>query len=804
MQASAFSPALLGLSTPSGPRTTSSALTPTFSAGRRASQFHHALPAEQAPLDCTELAAPPDAYLRDTLDATLDLRGLFTTPTSATSALTDALERLSDAAAAGLTKTETPEQKETRLTMMSADVDKIMDEHVQQLVMLTQNEIIGPAITLLQSEFSASAEEACTAEHARYLDCLGKLNAMLRAGAAPSLFSRAATAEEKFETDRFEKFHISLEGNLERVDATRRRIETFKMVQDQLATRISEDAESALRILGDAREGGRATDTQLDEMFATIGTASTEQNKKRLIEIDSEIKTQRTVLSGLLESIQLNITECYPAPDLDWNDGVRSHHSNKNLMKDYSLDKKLDILGAPSAATGDRWIAHNQLYVLVNSAMTNAILPSVVRAGRQRSATNVHWQPYSLADWRAAPTKDEGFHPSKLIHTKEYYYSQNVTMWIKARTAHDDIVDKALSGLIMTNVGGKEITSSVEENDFVMLVSYFLQYHMQQGMSDAHLLTMFYYSMGEAFKATEDIAAETHLFRKKLQDAKRCGIRVSFNGSMAVATPQLIDRHASFVDYLRDFRDCPADVDPNDVLPIMENYLGAVERGARRIKDIPRPSAQSARGGQRFRALVADIDGTKPPSEKLSEKDASGDFRVICQAQGCENTVGKKILAKMKLTGLVNKGIQPHSVLCDNCVNKLHTTGSQKMKGGHTRKANSRSSRKMLAALGKITLPDDQNTAGKRNGKKRGKKSDDDDDDTQNNACSTDSAGSAASAKSQLPAGAYVPLEKALEWRNKSRSDVAGLSMNMGGLSAATVVSDADFDRLMEADTAVP
>ena len=676
----------------------------------------------------------------------------------------------------------------------------MLDTLLEGLGGVITTEVVTPLASAIFAEASDLINEASCNEYERYVDVIGVLNKMAAAAnRGPDNTAVTFSRAELFEQDRYERFHLLLEDILTHVDKTRANIQQFKKIEEACATSVSSSANEALGHLHDQEE---VSSEQLDAVFRVLEREGRDTNKERLDKTQAEIKALKSVLDGLLESIIHAVAKHYPAPDADW---TKRGGREDRIIKDYRLDKKLDLLGDPDPNVGDKWMTYNTLFCIVNSTTTFTVLPGLVRSCKQRSVTNVHWQPPSTAEWNKRVTATTPkFHVSRLTHSREYYLSQNMSLWIKVAAGHDDVCARATSGSISTYVGGRDIVSEVPEHDFVSMYSYYIQYHMQQAMSKMHLLAQFYYSMGDGFRAAKDISSEVVNLRKKLPESIRTGVKLQYNGWAPPAYFVLADRHPSFVDLLRDFRECPNDVDPNDSILCIDKFLRCVEKGSRSLRDIRPPdmaNRDTRRAEQRYRALLLDvipalaIDAPEE-SEDTTDSPASGDFKCMCQAAGCKNEVSWADVKKCRCDRLVKKKIQPKGILCRDCVDIMHNKGRIGMEDGTTRRSSSKAGRRTLAALGLIEsefVPPAQASPPKP------------DDDTASSLGSSNTSESGAPQTAlgvvNTEAGQFVPLETVLQLREHLLRGTIPSSAAAQAASGMHVLTDSEINQLMFGDS---
>lgn len=662
---------------------------------------------------------------------------------------------------------------------------------------------IEPMLDRMWSELQSAFDDASQKEYARYVDAVQNINELIteQQNEAKS-FKPKRTSQEKFEENRYVSFHTHLESILAKVDQTKGRIRQYKRIESMITAKISRTANEALKHMPDDQD---PEEDDLDELFKTLkqAKADDEDANERLVDVQKEIKSLRAVLDGHTEAILEAVAEYYPAPEQDWTT-TSDRGGQQSIIKNYRIDKQIDLIGPADATTGDKWINYNVLYFLVNAKSTFAILPGLIRCARQRSTTNVHWQPPGLNEWAEEPTAHKDFHVSKLIHTKEYVFQQSTSMWIKLSSVHDDIVQRARSGEITTHVGGKEIDSHVEDNDFLQLFSYYVQYHMQTTLVSGYILAQFFGSMGDAFFSTQDIVSEVQVFRKKLTNAKRVGLKLNYNGTILPAYLELVNRHGRFVDLLRGYSDCPAHIDPSDCLKAVEKFLSLVEKGARTLREIPEPtdSHRARRSGERYKALLTDVNwvGEKHTGNQNNHNTGNRDDskfslklkggKVICQRANpdCNKAVGRNIITKLRLSRLVEKGTQPHSVFCDACTNEWLKVGTLKTKSGDTRTAKSRPGKRILAALGKVKKSPTKD-------KKEGGEPEHE----------TPPAKILATTQCHAAGERYIPLSKLIEYKKRAENAAAPTSGSSLSDSTITIVPDDEIDFLFApSETSLP
>ena len=557
-------------------------------------------------------------------------------------------------------------------------------------------DLLQPYSAIVFREAATLCRKQQLDDYVAYRDAVKKL--------APTSAPTKHEIQVNFEQQRYENCYLELNKILGDIVASKHQIAKYK--------RIEQKVSQALSSLTNPFDDNDDLPEDLSGLFTELGDDRHVGKRKELENVQAEIKTLRAVLRGQVESVSTIIASHYPSPDQDWiRLGEGDSQSTKSRGRDFKIDPKLNITGPPNAAVAHKWMSYVSLYLLQEGMSVFTLLPVIFRVSRQKTLTSQHWQATPLSEWMKRDddlTEEEraGFHESKLVHVREAFASQNMAMFIKAHTAHPDMVERATTGMIITAAGGADVESTVEENDFCSLFSYWVMYHMQQSRVGNHMLTQFFYHLWEAFKITDDVLAVCIRYKKRLADAKRVGVKISYEGVITPAYLELVDRTPSFIPILSQYRIMPKGTNPHDALSCVDPFLTQVERGARSIRDIPKPdySKVSTKNAKtRYTAMVADLDSHLGGGADTSVAIAGTCPVVPCQALRCNENVSEEVLKKTRNYDKAVSGVELKYILCDKCCKKMNTDASIKLKNGKTRSASSKFGRKTLAQLG-ITI----------------------------------------------------------------------------------------------------
>ena len=318
-------------------------------------------------------------------------------------------------------------------------------------------------------------------------------------------------------------------------------------------------------------------------------------------------------------------------------------------------------------------------------------------------------------------------------------------------------------------------------------------------------------------------------YRRRTKDAHRMGLKIQYGGVILPAYLAALNRHPSFVDFLKDYNPRPAHVDEDDALKIMDPFLCDMERGVNTLRDIRAPEASHRNGTDRYQALLLDIGETCPevPSKYYDDDDdddvtsaaavATGTknpahLDIECQGKPngkeCKRFVGARSLAKMGLLEKAKAGETFPSILCDGCAMIMHKSPDGiPMKNGPNRKSNTKAGRRLIAQLGinsqraaaskpttgmQATIDSLQSQISDLKDFKSH------DTDELNDASSQLSSGSSGSSRSSGHSGAMVPLEVALQWKQRAHQQPIGaLGVSNAILDKGSVLSADEFHRIM-------
>ena len=366
---------------------------------------------------------------------------------------------------------ESEEDKDARTSSILEEINQLLADTFTGIVGAINNHIIDDVVDITQTYDIDMADAKLRDVHAKYTCAIDKYNALL----AETKKSSQPTKCEKaslFEQERYEACLTSLNELLGEVGVTKSRIDLFKQLERKLTSDITAMDHTFANVTTMELDT-----TDIRALMASLNGHERQELKTHLEDCQSEIKTMRRVLAGQVESVATLMTEYYPTSDSDWTGIMATNNQSSSVMrvKEYKIDKSIDLVGDPDAAVAEKWASYNSMFMLLNHLDLYALLLATVRTANDKTSTNQHWQPPSISEWLKDPSEvGSGFHVAKLIHLKEPYISQCQNMFIKTMATHPEIVQKATSGTIYTQVGGRDIESNVMNNDFVMLISYYI------------------------------------------------------------------------------------------------------------------------------------------------------------------------------------------------------------------------------------------------------------------------------------------------------------------------------------------
>ena len=794
---------------------------------RRVSQFPRASSAKLVAGDVTEIQLPDAGSVLDIIIDKIDPADYLAktpVPHDIYEAVRDAFL---DASELRAPDGETEEDSATRVAVSTAAAGDVINDIALFLSKLFFTEAVPDIIDIAAGETQIACEDALGIEHAKVLQLTRQLNEIAKARGRTS--SNKLGALELFEKNRYEKYLLAVEATLEKIHISKARVSVLKQLQEDIQ---GEDRDK-LEIIDSLVEGGGdtpASDGDRRKLFAALRDPERLERRQDMELITSEIKSLAEAIANEKESIKGLIAEYYPSPNSEWVGGESVLSTMTSSTKDFKIDKALNLTGKPSTTTGDRWINLVSLFVLINGSQQFALLAPIMRMARQRTSTGVHYQPPTMAEWQQDPAlleNPDDFHECKLVFTKQEYTSQNSTMFIKvaSTTEGDDAVQLAVSGTISTQAGSKRPTKPVRDGDFVSFSSYFTQYHYQQSMVDMHLLTQFFYYLPTAIQGVKDMGEVVRKYRRKQRDAVRIGLRIQYGGVILPAYLAALSRHPSFVDFLSDYNPKPDHVDEDDAIRIMDPFLCDMERGVNTLRDIRPPESTHKNGINRYEALLVDlgerddINRRDPddhdPDVPLAAAAITDDFQhgkpqyeklnVKCQGkpdgEACDRFVGPRSLRKMGLYDKAKAGETFPNILCDNCAMVMHNSpGGIQMKSGPNRTSNNKAGRKLIAQLGiaktsnqkqkasvATQMEELQNQLSTLKVQLRERSSESD--------ASGDTGSTASSASSS---GQMVPLNLALEWRDRAqRQPATALTTPTFSSGMNSVLSPEEFHRIM-------
>lgn len=788
-----FSAAFTGPEVSSRVSTTANVLRTSL---RRASQFHQTLgpraadaPADLEVPDAAECDLPSRQYITNCLDSRLGLAsivealpenaGLSEPHLQAALGKSD-LEADMDAE----DEAATAARRDVVMLLVAGQVQRMLRDLTGEI----SKALAEPIMDVVLDECQIAADAAVAIEHRKVQRLTRTLNVLRRSIAEP-VPPPLGNPNDLFEQSRYENFLSAVEKVLSGIDRNKKRAARLKAISRTL----SDQDHDRLCML----DSVDADESSIADLFKVIDDEQRKADNSRIKQLRDEVTDITGNIRGQYQQVHDLLTDNYPVTDDEWlpdSGGSRS-------TRDFKVDKQLDLCGKASDTTGERWINLVSLFTMVNGMHYFMLIPGIVRAARQRSATGVPWQTPTIADWQMDPADlpaGTGFHVSKLTMGKQVYSSQNQNMYHKlaASPDGDDACNRATSGTISTQAGTDEHTMPCVSGDFISTYNYFVQYHFQLTMVTMQLLTQFFFHLPDAIRGVQDIMATITNYRQRLSNAIRVGVRFTYGGVFMPAYLAFIGRHSAFVQFLKRWNPKPPEVEETNPLAFMDAFLCDAERGVRTIRDIHPPERGSGRSEARYTALLADIshhdDGDTSAALSATNLDAdkpgrdtSHHLSVACKAHDCERWVSRATLQKTGLLEKAKAGADLPHVVCDKCAPTLYTDDGLKMKDGSYRKVKSRNPRRNTANLARSEH------------KPHGSDSGTDDDDDIEIAALAHRLKSLErrSSSSSSPGETMVPLSVIQRYHRLKRGNTAAPSAPK---TSPSVLSEEDYCQLMQ------